>query len=210
MIRVLLVDDHTMFREGLKQILSKHSDIVVVAEAGSGEDALALIRTTTCDAVILDISLPGRSGWEILSDLRRECPALPVLILSMHPEDQYAVRMLRAGAAGYVGKDAAADELVVAIRKVAAGGRYISPAVAEQLAFSVGHAQSSLPHETLSNREFQVMCLLAGGKSIKTIAEELFLSEKTITTYRARILEKLQLQNNIELTHYVRDHRLNE
>jgi two-component system, NarL family, invasion response regulator UvrY len=208
MIRILIVDDHTMFREGLKQILAKHADIVVAGEAGSGDEALALVKTVPCDTLVLDISLPGRSGWEILSELQREHPELPVLILSMHPEDQYAVRMLRAGASGYVGKDSAADELIAAIRKVAGGGRYVSAAIAEQLAFAVRRDPGVQPHETLSNREFQVMCRLAAGKPLKAIAEELFLSEKTITTYRARILEKLGLQNNIELTHYVRDHRL--
>ena len=208
MIRLLLVDDHTMFREGLKQILSKHEDIIVAGECGNGNDALALASSTRCDMVVLDISLPGRSGWEILSELRREHPELPVLILSMHPEDQYAVRMLRAGASGYVGKDAAAEQLVVAIRKVAGGGRYISPAVAEQIAFSVDRDPGLLPHETLSNREFQVMCLLASGKGSKQIASELFLSQPTVGTYRSRVLRKLGLRSTAELIRYALSHRL--
>jgi two-component system invasion response regulator UvrY len=202
MIRVLLVDDHTMFREGLKQILSKHSDIVVVAEAGSGEDALALTRTTTCDAVILDISLPGRSGWEILSDLRRECPAVPVLILSMHPEDQYAVHAFRAGAAGYLTKESATEELVGAIRKVLDGRKYVSPALAEKLALDLSADTEKAPHETLSAREFQILCMIGLGKSITAIADELALSVKTVGTYRTRILEKMGMQSNAELIRY--------
>ena len=208
MIRILLADDHTLFREGLKQILAKHPDIEVAAEAGNGADTLRLAREQRVDLIVLDISMPGKSGWEILHDIRREESPPAVLVLSMHPEDQYAVRMLRAGAAGYISKESAADELITAIRRVASGRRYVSAAVAEHLAIAAGRDISQPPHELLSNREFQVMELLVAGKPIKEIADTMFLSEKTVTTYRARILEKLSLKNNVELTRYVIDHRL--
>jgi DNA-binding NarL/FixJ family response regulator len=208
MIRILIADDHVLFREGLKQILSKHSDIVVTDEVGNGKDALDKIWSTDYDVVVLDISMPGQTGWDILSEAKRQKPDLPILILSMHPEDQYAIRMLKAGASGYVSKESVPDELITAIRKVAAGGRYVSQALAEKLAFALNTQTDKMPHQLLSNREFQVMCMLASGKSLKEIADNLCLSEKTITTYRARILEKLQLRNNVELTHYAIQHKL--
>jgi two-component system invasion response regulator UvrY len=208
MIRLLIVDDHAMFRQGLKQILAKQSDMQVVDEVGNGLDALMKIKDEKYNVVILDISMPGKSGWEILADIKNVNPDLPVLILSMYPEDQYAVRMLKAGASGYVTKESAADELITAIRKVANGGRYVSATLAERLAYIVGAHPDKLPHQLLSNREFQVMCLLAEGKTLKEIADELCLSEKTITTYRARILEKMQIRNNVELTHYVIQNKL--
>jgi len=208
MIRLLIVDDHAMFRQGLKQILAKQSDMQVVDEAGNGSDALEKIRDEEYNVVILDISMPEKSGWDILAELKNVKPNLPVLILSMYPEDQYAVRMLRAGASGYVTKESAADELIAAIRKVANGGRYVSASLAERLAYILDTHSDKLPHQLLSNREFQVMCLLASGKTLKEIADELCLSEKTITTYRARILEKMQIRNNVELTHYVIQHKL--
>jgi two-component system invasion response regulator UvrY len=208
MIRLLIVDDHAMFRQGLKQILAKQSDMQVVDEVGNWLDALMKIKDEKYNVVILDISMPGKSGWEILADIKNVNPDLPVLILSMYPEDQYAVRMLKAGASGYVTKESAADELITAIRKVANGGRYVSATLAERLAYIVGAHPDKLPHQLLSNREFQVMCLLAEGKTLKEIADELCLSEKTITTYRARILEKMQIRNNVELTHYVIQNKL--
>jgi len=208
MIDILLVDDHAMFREGLKQILGRWSDLHVAGEAGSGDEALELVRSRTFSLVVLDISMPGLSGWNVLSEIKREFPSLPVLILSMHPEDQYGIRVLRAGAAGYVSKESAAEDLIAAIRKVAGGGRHVSPALAERLAAGLDPTAGQQPHQALSNREFQVMGMLASGKSLGEIADELCLSEKTITTYRARILEKLQLRNNVELTHYAIEHRL--
>ncbi|MBR9978189.1 MAG: response regulator transcription factor [Bacteroidetes bacterium] len=208
MIRILLADDHVLFREGLKQILGKHRDLRVVDEAGSGTEAMEKILNGRYDVIILDISMPGRSGLDILGEIRTHHPDLPVLILSMHPEEQYAVRVLRAGAAGYLTKESAAAELITAIRKVAAGGRYISPAVAERLAEAMEHGAERAPHQLLSNREDQVMRMLASGKSLREIADDLFLSEKTITTYRARILEKMKLRNNVELTHYAITHKL--
>lgn len=208
MTRILLADDHTLFREGLKQILAGQSGIEVAGEAGNGADTLRLAREQHFDLIVLDISMPDRSGWEILQDLRGERNAPAVLVLSMHPEDQYAVRMLRAGAAGYITKESAADELIAAIRRVAAGGRYISPAVAEQLAAAAARDLTLEPHELLSNREFQVMEQLVAGCSLRDIAEGLCLSEKTVTTYRARILEKLGLKNNVELARYAIEHKL--
>ncbi|MGA2625319.1 MAG: response regulator transcription factor [Bacteroidota bacterium] len=208
MIRILIVDDHVMFREGLKQILAKHRDMNIVGEVGNGTDALQSLRSDEYDVVVLDISMPGQSGWDILNEIKLEKPGLPVLILSMHPEDQYAIRMLKAGASGYISKESVPEELILAIRKVASGGKYVSPALAEKIAYALDSHADKLPHQLLSNREFQVMSMLASGKSLKEIAEELSLSEKTITTYRARILEKLNLRNNVELTHYVIENKL--
>jgi DNA-binding NarL/FixJ family response regulator len=208
MINILLVDDHAMFREGLKQILHRQSDMQVVDEVGNGNDALEKIRHTKYSVIVLDISMPGQTGWNILSEIKLEQPDVPVLILSMHPEDQYGVRMLRAGASGYVSKESAAENLIAAIRKVAAGGRYVSPALAEKLAVTLDSKAAQVPHQLLSDREFEVMCMLASGQSLKEIADLLCLSEKTITTYRARILEKMQLRNNVELTHYAIENKL--
>jgi two-component system, NarL family, invasion response regulator UvrY len=202
MIRVLLVDDHIMFREGLKQILGKHSDMKVVGEAGNAADALTMVRATQADVVLLDITLPGPSGLDVLNAVMAEMPDQQILILSMHPEDQYAVRMLKAGAAGYITKERAAEDLVTAVRKVASGGRYVSAELGERLAADLQKPATRPPHELLSDREFEVFRMLASGKTLKEIAEALALSEKTITTYRARVLEKLQLRNNVELTHY--------
>lgn len=208
MIKILIADDHVLFREGLKQILGRHRELRVIDEAGSGNEAMQKILHSSCDVVILDISMPGRSGLDILAEIRKVKPDLPVLIVSMHPEDQYAVRVLRAGASGYLTKESAAAELISAIHKVAAGGRYISPSVAERLADAIENDRDEAPHHTLSNREFQVMRMLAAGKTLKEIAEDLILSEKTITTYRARILEKMDLRNNVELSHYAIKHDL--
>jgi DNA-binding NarL/FixJ family response regulator len=208
LIKILLADDHSLFREGLKQILAHCSDIRVTDEAGNGHDALAKMRTNDYDMVLLDISMPGRSGLDILGEIRREKPSLPILILSMHPEDQYAMRVLKAGAAGYLTKESAADELITAIRKVAGGGKYINITVAEKIASALDASTEKPSHHMLSNREFQVLCMLASGKALKEIADELILSEKTITTYRARILEKLQLKNNVELTRYAMENGL--
>jgi len=208
MISIFIIDDHAIFREGLRQILSRQPDMRVDGEAGSGGEALSIISGQSFDVVLLDISLPDLSGWNILSEIKRVRPSSAVLILSMHPEDQYAVRMLHAGAAGYVSKERAADELLTAIRKVAGGGKYVTEAVAQQLAEEVDASRPRQPHELLSNREFQVMCMLAAAKSLREIAEELCLSEKTVTTYRSRILEKLNLRNNVDITHYVIQNKL--
>lgn len=210
MIRVFIADDHGLFRTGLQQILAKHADMCIAGEAGSGTEALRGIRASQCDVLLLDITMPGRGGLDIIKDVRRENPDVAILILSMHPEDQYAVRVLKAGASGYLTKESAADELIAAIRKVATGGRYVSATLAEKLAFALGRNPEVPPHEMLSEREFQVMLMMATGMKLTEIAGALNLSEKTITTYRARILDKLQLHTNAELIHYAIDHKLIE
>ena len=210
MIRILVADDHRIVREGLKQILAENPDMVVTDEASNGQEVLAKVRKTECDVVLLDISMPGRSGLDILKQLKTEWPRLSVLVLSMYSEEQYAMRALRAGASGYMTKESAPDELIEAIRKVSTGRKYISPAVAEKLAFSLAADDERPPHENLSDREYQVMCMIASGKTIKTIADDLSLSVKTVSTYRSRILEKMKMKNNAELTHYSIQNRLVE
>jgi len=207
-IRILIVDDHVMFREGLKQILAKHSDMQVVDEAGSGQEAMEKVLRRKLDVVLLDISLPGRNGPELLTEIKKNKPDLAVLVLSMHPEDQYAIRMMKAGALGYMTKESAPEELISAIRKVATGRRYISSKLAEEMAVALDTNTRKLPHQLLSNREFQVMRMLALGKTLKDIADEIMISEKTVTTYRARILEKMKLKNNTEITIYAIENKL--
>ena len=202
MIRVLIVDDHPVVRKGLLQILAEEPDIAVAVEAETASKMLDLVKEEQWDIVVLDITLPDRSGLEALKDLKAMRPALPVLILSMHPEDQYAMRVLKAGAAGYMNKDSASEELVNAVRKVVGGGKYVSPSMAEMLAAVIGNDYERPPHESLSDREFQVMCLIASGKRLKEVADELCLSAKTVSTYRARVLEKMGMENNAELTYY--------
>jgi two-component system invasion response regulator UvrY len=211
MTRILIADDHAIVREGLKQIVQQTSDIIVVDEASNAAETIAKVRRLELDLLLLDISMPDRSGLDVLLELKRDFPRLPVLILSFYPEDQYALRMIKAGASGYVTKESASDELVVAIRKVAQGGRYMSSNLAERLVFDmVGDGSDKLPHELLSNREFQVFRLIAAGKTVKEIGEELSLSVKTISTNRTRILEKMGLRNNSEFTQYAIKHKLLE
>jgi len=202
MIRVLIADDHPIVRQGLKQILAEAPDIVVKGEACNGTEALEKVRTARWDVVVLDITMPGISGLDLLKQVKSEQPKLPVLVLSMHPEEQYAVRVLRAGASGYLTKDSAPDQLMSAIRKVAKGGRYVSPSLAEQLAYDLDAGSEKPLHKNLSDREFQVLCLIASGKTVTEIAEELALSVKTISTYRARLLEKMNMTRNAQLTNY--------
>ncbi len=201
-IRVLVADDHVLFRSGLKMVLEDTPDMVVADEAGTGQEALHKAVNGDFDVLLLDISMPERSGFDILKDLKNLKPDLPVLILTMHPEDKYAVRVLKAGASGYLTKKNAPDELVAAIRKVLTGGRYVSPSLAEKIAFELQEGTEKSPLDLLSNREYQVMCLIASGKSISDIADELSLSINTVSTYRARILEKMRLKNTAELIHY--------
>jgi len=210
MIRVLIADDHAVVRQGLRQILTETSDMSVAGEAANGLEALERARAADYDVLVLDITMPGRSGFDILKELRAEQPKLPVLILSMHAEEQIAVRLLKAGAAGYLNKESAPDELVKAIRKVVSGGRYVSPALAEKLAFEIDSDSDRLLHDSLSDREFQVLRLLASGQTVKEIAAELLLSVKTISTYRARILAKLNFSTNAELIHYAIQNQLIE
>jgi DNA-binding NarL/FixJ family response regulator len=202
MIRVLIADDHAIVRQGLKQIVSETSDIEVCGEASNGAEAFEEALARKYDVVLLDVSMPVRDGLDVLRQLRRERPRLPVLMLSMHPEEQYAVRALRDGASGYLPKESAPDELVTAIRKVASGGKYVTPSLAERLASFMNKDFEGPAHETLSDREFQVMILIAQGKTQSEIAEALSLSVKTISTYRGRILEKLGLSNNAEIMSY--------
>lgn len=202
MIKILVADDHTIVREGLKQILAETSDIVVSGEAGNAQEILDEIFKNDYDVVLLDISMPGKSGLDILKDLKSIKPKLPVLILSMHPEEQYAVRVLKSGASGYLTKGSPLDELITAIRKVSLGGKYVSSVLAEKLAFNLEKDTKKPIHETLSDREFQVLCMIASGKVVSEIAEELSLSVKTVSTYRARILEKMEMKNNAEITYY--------
>jgi len=202
MIKVVVVDDHAVVREGLKRIVSESGGMAVTGEAADGHEALRLIKNEPCDVVLLDITMPNRSGLDVLKELHAESPRLPVLVLSMLPEDQDAARILRAGAAGYVTKESSPAKLVQAIRKVARGGKYVSPALAEKLVFDLGIDADKPVHEILSDREYQVLCMIASGKTVTQIAEELTLSVKTISTYRVRILEKLKLRNNAEMTRY--------
>lgn len=202
MIRILIADDHAVVREGLKRIIADTSDMVVVEEASQGQDILEKIRKQSLDVVVLDITLPGVGGIEILKMVKREQINVPILILSMHPEEQYAVRVLKAGAAGYLTKESAPEQLVKAIRKVHNQGKYITPSLAEKLAFDLETDREKPPHEMLSDREYQVMRMIAKGQSLKQIAEKLRLSVKTISTYRSRILEKMNLKNNAEIIHY--------
>ncbi len=208
MINILIADDHTIVRKGLKQILAETQDMVVTGEASNGFEVMEKVKQSQYDVLLLDISMPGKSGLDILRELKTENPKLPVLVLSMYPEEQYAVRVLRAGASGYLTKESAPDELVVALRKVAQGKKYVSPSLAEKLAVDLEVDASKPAHEMLSDREYQVLCMIASGKTVGEIAEKLTLSAKTISTYRARILEKMNMKNNAELTHYAIQNKL--
>jgi len=201
-IRILIIDDHAVVRQGLKTILSEIPGVQVAGEAGDGADALRLLRTQRWGLVLLDISLPGKSGLELLKVIKSEHPTTPVLVLSMYPEDQYALRVLKSGADGYLTKESAPDQLVHAVRKVATGGKYISQAVAEKLASELVANRPGTLHDALSNREFEILRLIASGKTLTQIAEDIRLSVKTVSTYRTRIMAKTGLQNNAEITHY--------
>jgi two-component system invasion response regulator UvrY len=200
--RILIVDDHAIVREGLKQILAEVDDIEVAGEADCSSRALQMARRESWDMVLMDITMPDRSGIETLELLKKEHPGLQVLMLSMHRETQYAVRALKSGAAGYLNKQSAPAQLVDAIRMVASGKKYISAEVAQQLASQISGEYDTLPHEGLSNREYQTLCMIASGLPVSAIADKLALSVKTISMYRARLLKKMQLKNNAELTHY--------
>ena len=202
MIRVAIADDHPVVRHGIKRILEEEADMAVVAEAANGQELLQRIEQSPCDCVLLDIGMPGRDGLDTLTYLRRSYPKLPVLILSVYPEDQFGPRVLKSGAAGYMNKETACDQLVKAIRKVCAGGKYVSPTLAEKIASDLAADNNLPPHERLSDREYQVMRLIGSGKTVGQIARELCLSEKTISTHRARILEKMEMKTNAQLTYY--------
>ena len=208
MINILIADDHAIVREGLKEIVSSEPDMKVTGEAHNAQGVLDLVRDRNWDVVVLDINMPGRNGLEVLKELKQERPKLPVLVLSVHPEQHYGIRVLKAGAAGYMNKESAPEELVTAIRKVIRGGKYLTPTLAERLAVQVADDSAALPHEKLSDRELQVLCLIASGKAVGEIALDLSLSVKTISTYRARILEKMAMKSSAELTRYALQNHL--
>jgi DNA-binding NarL/FixJ family response regulator len=208
MIRVLLADDHTIVRAGLKEILADTGDVTVEGEAGTGQEVLARIREQDFDVLVLDMSMPGRSGVELIKLIKKEQPKLRILILSMHSETQYAVRALKAGASGYLTKDGAADQLVAAIRRIAAGGAFVSPEVAERLALDFGRPADAPPHTLLSDREYQVFQAIVSGKSLTAIAGELTVSVKTVSTHKTRIMEKMGISNQVDLVRYAIRHKL--
>ncbi len=208
MLRILLADDHIIVRKGLQQILEEGISKITFGEASNGAEVLSLIKNEVWDIVILDISMPGRSGLDLLKDIRLLKLKLPVLILSMHPEDQYALRVLKAGANGYMTKDSAPEELVNAVTKIIRGGKYVSPAMSEKLLDVLQDSNKAAEHENLSDREFEVMVAIASGKTVSQIAEQLSLSVKTVSTYRSRILEKMRMNTNAELTHYAVKNKL--
>jgi len=207
-MKVLIADDHAVVRRGLKQILSEERDVTVVGEAKNGHEALEMSRRLEWDVAVVDYAMPGRSGVELLKEIKRHHPKRPVLVLSMYPEEWHAVQVLRAGGAGYLSKETATEELMTAIRKGAKGGRYVSAGLAEKLASGLAPDRARAPHETLSDREYRVLWLLASGKPISQIALEMFLSPSTISTYRTRILRKLGLANNAQLVQYAVQHQL--
>lgn len=207
-IKILIADDHSIVRQGLKQIVNETDDLEVMGEASDGYDALQMVRKGKWDVLLLDISMPGLSGIDVLKRMREEKINLPVLILSTYPADQYALRLLKGGANGYLTKESAPEELVIAIRKASQGGNYISPVVAELLSENLISDHKEASHKRLSDREFQVLCLIATGKTVTEIAEEFSLSVKTISTYRTRILEKMQMRKTSELIHYAIKNKL--
>ena len=209
-INVLIADDHAIVRQGLKQILSEPEDMLVTGEADDGAEALGLARQQPWDVFLLDVSMPNRNGIDTLKQLKKEFPRLPVLILSMHPEEQYAVRALKAGASGYLTKQSAPEQLVNAIRQVASGKKYLSPAVAQQLADAISEDTEKSPHERITDREYQVLKLIAAGKTLTQVAETLNLGVATVSTYRARLLEKMGLRSTAELIRYGLEHGLAE
>ena len=209
-IRVFIADDHAIVREGLKQILAESPDIIVAGEAENGLDAIKLFRKSKCTVMLLDISMPDRSGIDVLKQVKKENPEIAVLMLSMHREDQYAIRSLKAGAAGYLTKQSAPRELVTAIRQVATGQKYVSATLAQELAATIGDDHDTPLHDTLSDREYQTLTMIASGKTVSTIARELSLSVKTVSEYRARLLVKMKLKNSAELTHYAIKNQLIE
>lgn len=208
MIRIVLADDHTIVREGLKQLLSAASDLAIVGEAQNGHEVLQRVRELEFEVLLLDLSMPGKSGIDLIKQVHGEKPKVRILVLSMHQEPQYAVRAIRVGASGYLTKESASAQLVSAIRKVAGGGAFVTPAVAEQLALSAMPHADGPPHETLSDREFQVFKLLVTGKTVSQIAEQLNLSVKTVSTHKVRMMQKMNMSNPVELIHYAIQHGL--
>lgn len=210
MIKILIADDHPIIRKGLREIIEGTSDIVVADEACNGQEVLEKALKNDFDVVVLDISMPDRNGIDVLKQLKSKRPELSVLVLSIHREEQYALQALREGASGYLTKESTPNELITAIRKVSIKSKYISPSLAEKLAFDLVNNLERPPHKALSSREYEVMCMIASGKTVREIAGELSLSDKTVSTYRSRILEKMDMRNSAELTHYAIKNRLVE
>jgi len=210
MIKILIADDHAIVREGLKQIVAEESDMEVTGEAANADEVFEILRTNNFDIAIIDINMPGKSGLDLLKDLKVQLPKLPLLILSMYGEEQYGIRALKAGASGYLRKASAPNELVAAIRKIVSGGKYISQQLAENLADTVDKSYNQLPHENLSDREYEIMCKIASGESAEQISDDLSISIHTFYTYRNRILEKMKMKSNVELTQYVINNKLIE
>jgi DNA-binding NarL/FixJ family response regulator len=208
MIRIFITDDHSLIREGLKKIINDEKDISIIGEAGNAKDTMSFVLSKNIDILILDLNLPDKNGLDLLKELKSLKPELKILILSMHPEDRFAMRVLRAGAAGYITKESVGEELVRAIRKVYNGGKYVSESLAEMLAFEIQGGGDKPIHEVLSDREFQVLQMIASGKTLAEISEALSLAVTTISTYRARVLEKLNLHSNAELIHYAITNKL--
>ena len=207
-MKVLIADDHPVVRQGLRQMLALETDLTVVGEARNGQEVVELSRRVPWEVAVLDYNMPGKNGLELIKELRQRYPGRAVLVLSMYPEDRYAVRALKAGAAGYLTKESAPEELVSAIRKVAGGGRYVTPTLGEKLALELEDNRGKPLHETLSDREYQVMWMIASGKTVRQIADELFLSPNTVSTHRTRILRKMNMKGNAELMHYAIAHHL--
>lgn len=208
MIRIALADDHKIVRQGLKQILGEEADLQVVGEASNGGETLKLVTESPLDVLVLDMSMPGRSGIELIKLIKLEKPKLAILVLSMHQEEQYAVRAIKAGAKGYLTKESASDQLISAIRKVASGGVFITPAVAERMALDFGASQDEASHTQLSDREYQIFEMIVAGKNVTAIADEISVSVKTVSTHKARILQKMRMSSSAELIHYAIDHSL--
>ena len=210
MIKILIADDHAIVREGLKQIVAEESDMEVTGEAANADEVFEILSTNNFDIAIIDINMPGKSGLDLLKDLKVQLPKLPLLILSMYGEEQYGIRALKAGASGYLRKASAPNELIAAIRKIVSGGKYISQQLAENLADTVDKSYIKLPHENLSDREYEVMCKITSGESAEKISKDLSISIHTFYTYRNRILEKMKMKSNVELTQYVINNKLIE
>ena len=208
MIRVLIADDHTIVRDGIKQLLAETDDLVVQGEACNGIELMQKVRDDHWDVLLMDLSMPGRNGIELIRYIKTESPKLPIVVLSMHTEDQYAVRTFQAGASGYLTKESASSQLVAALRKVARGGLYVSAKVAEKLAMGVMPSSENLPHENLSNREYQIFQMIAGGSKVSEIARALSLSVKTVSTHKTRILQKMELRSTADLVRYALQHQL--
>lgn len=208
MIRIALADDHLIVRRGLKQILGEEADFQVIGEAADGSETLQLVRTADFDVLVLDLSMPGRSGVELIKLIKAEKPKLPILVLTMHQEEQYAVRAIKSGAKGYLTKESAPEQLVGAIRKLSSGGAFITPTVAERMAMDYGASPDEAPHTQLSDREYQIFEMLVAGKAVTAMADTLCVSVKTVSTHKARILQKMSMTSTAELIHYAIEHSL--